>query len=318
MADGDSVMKRLISLVIKYGMKMPKFIRHLGIRLLVLPHYPGVLINYLLHNNDKFEYDLGIAAIMKNEGPYIKEWIEYHKALGVEKFYLYDNESGDNTKDILNEYIQSGIVEYHYFPGKGCKTQIQAYADAVRRYRNKVKWLAVIDIDEFIVPVIKNKIIDVINDLESGIWQKKHKNLHGFAARWVPYGYNGHYKKPEGLVIKNFNRNSGPVTLMKSIVNPRAAFFTAPSSLHTPMYLDMSFGVTETGEKHPWEAPISINSIRVNHYVTKSYEEYKQKILRNSKNWIESIYRLPEYEPNYLSAHEDPIMNKYITLLGQY
>ena len=32
---------------------------------------------------------LSIVAISKNEAPYIKEWIEYHKLVGVERFYFY-------------------------------------------------------------------------------------------------------------------------------------------------------------------------------------------------------------------------------------
>jgi glycosyltransferase involved in cell wall biosynthesis len=296
-------------------MKAPKFIRYLGVRILALIHYPSVFVNYILHNKDKFEYEIGIVAIMKNEAPYIKEWIEYHIYSGVEKFYLYDNESTDNTKEVLKEYIQKGIVEYIYYPGRGTKIQINAYADAVRRCRNKIKWLAVIDIDEFIVPVSKQKIIDVINDIEENLMRDKHKKLFGLAVRWVRYGYCGHYKKPEGLVIENFKKNDGAFVLMKSILNPRAAFFVAPSALHTPLYLDLGFGVTETGEKNPWEADISVNKIRINHYITKSYEEYKQKILRNKTGWPEISYSLPEYEPDYLSTRYDTIMDKYINHL---
>jgi hypothetical protein len=157
--------------------------------------------------------------------------------------------------------------------------------------------------------------MDVVNDLENYLLEKKHKKLLGFAVRWVTYGYSGYYEKPDGLVIENFRKNDGPQMLMKSIFNPRAAFFTAPSSLHTPLYLDLGFGVTETGERNPWEAAVSAGTIRINHYVTKSYEEYKQKIQRNSAGWIESAYTLPKYDANYLSRYDDPIMDKYIDSL---
>jgi hypothetical protein len=274
-----------------------------------------VLINYLLHNNDKFRYELAIAAIMKNEGPYLKEWIEYHKLLGVEKFYLYDNESTDNTKEVLAPYIQNGTVEYIYFPGRGVKNQIQAYRDAAKRFRNEVRWLAVIDIDEFIVPVSRDKIIDVVNDLQNKLRENGRKKLFGLAARWVRYGYGGHYSKPEGLVIENFRKNEGASVWTKSIINPRAAFFTAPLSFHMPVFLDLGFGRTETGEKSPWEAPISADTIRVNHYITKSYEEYAEKISRNKIGWPEIPYALSEYDPDYLSLYEDAIMDKYVDLL---
>lgn len=44
---------------------------------------------------------LSICAVIKNEGPYLEEWIEFHRIQGVEHFYLYDNGSADQTKDIL-------------------------------------------------------------------------------------------------------------------------------------------------------------------------------------------------------------------------
>jgi hypothetical protein len=234
---------------------------------------------------------------------------------GVEKFYLYDNESSDNTKEILEPYIQGGIVDYVYFHGTKLSSQVRSYADVARRVRNSVKWLAVIDIDEFIVPVKKAKIIDVVNDLQAALWLKEHKKLFGLAVRWVQYGYGGHYAKPDGLVTENFRKNSGAVRHAKSIINPRAAFYVAPLSVHTPVYLDFGFGRTETGEKHPWEDTISVNAIRVNHYFTKSYEEFRKKIERNKIGRPETEYILPEYDPDYMSRYEDPIMDKYAAAL---
>ena len=45
-----------------------------------------------------FAHEMGMVAIAKNEGPYIREWIEYHKLVGFTIFYIYDNDSTDNTK----------------------------------------------------------------------------------------------------------------------------------------------------------------------------------------------------------------------------
>ena len=56
-------------------------------------------------NGVKYPYKLSVVAIMKNEGPYLREWIEYHKLVGVEKFYLYNNGSTDDTVEILSPYV---------------------------------------------------------------------------------------------------------------------------------------------------------------------------------------------------------------------
>ena len=94
---------------------------------------------------------LAVCAIAKNEGPYFREWIEWHLAQGVEKFYIYDNESTDGTREVLQPYIERGVVDYRYWPGY--RRQLAAYDDCMDRYRFAARWIAFIDLDEFIVPL---------------------------------------------------------------------------------------------------------------------------------------------------------------------
>ena len=53
---------------------------------------------------------LSIAAIYRNEAPYLREWIEFHKLVGVERFFLYNNESTDDHRAVLAPYVEAGIV----------------------------------------------------------------------------------------------------------------------------------------------------------------------------------------------------------------
>ena len=64
---------------------------------------------------NNFENYLSLALMIKNESKYIQEWIEYHLLVGVDKFYIYDNESTDDLKNILKVYIDQGIVEYRLY-----------------------------------------------------------------------------------------------------------------------------------------------------------------------------------------------------------
>ena len=101
------------------------------------------------------EHYLSIAACVKDEGRYLREWIEYHLWAGVDHFYIYDNGSTDNTKEMLAPYIEGGIVTYHYWvagkvnPFRAGDRQVKMYKDAVARYRHCTKWMAIIDADEF-------------------------------------------------------------------------------------------------------------------------------------------------------------------------
>lgn len=84
-----------------------------------------------------YNHYLAVCAIAKDEGPYFKEWIEYHRLVGVGKFYIYDNESTDDTKKILEPYIASGLVDYLYWPGQ--RQQVVAYNDCLRKHDTEAR-----------------------------------------------------------------------------------------------------------------------------------------------------------------------------------
>ena len=48
-----------------------------------------------------FLYDLAVVAIIKNETPYLQEWLDYHLLAGVNHFYIYDNQDDDEQKKII-------------------------------------------------------------------------------------------------------------------------------------------------------------------------------------------------------------------------
>jgi hypothetical protein len=265
--------------------------------------------------------------MVKNEGAYIKEWLEYHKLVGVEKFIIYDNNSTDNLKEILQPYIDTGEVDYIFYPKiqadfekKGKKAeywafQAYAYNDAIKKYRNKSKWIGYIDVDEFIVPVKKDSIIDVINEIENNVMKKK--AFTGLAINWVMYGFSGQRERPKGLVIENFTRNDGIHEGIKSIVNPRTVI---QYQVHAALHFFKIEVVNEQGKKAyvPDVSQASIEKIRINHYYTKSYEEYTQKIIKSRAGWPKADkYNLPDYDPDYLSHNDDAIMNRFIPSLKQ-
>ena len=95
-----------------------------------------------------FKYELEIVIIIKNGARYMREWIEYHLLVGVDHFRFYDNDSSDNLKEVLQRYIDAGLVDYKFLPGK-CQ-QSAAYLDAVKNHRFECKYMAFIDDDEFL------------------------------------------------------------------------------------------------------------------------------------------------------------------------
>lgn len=219
------------------------------------------------------EYYLTVCAIAKNEGPYFKEWIEWHHKMGVEKFYIYDNESTDCTKDALKPYVESGLVEYHYWPGS--KQQLPAYDHCFETHRTEARWIAVIDLDEFIVPIKDRSIPDFLHRMEK---------FSVVEINWLVYGSGGAKKREPGSVMERFRCHSLPEhrlnTHVKSIADPRrvctmtgcheAARISGRAADSHGVPLKKGFR-----DRVPQQ-----DVIRINHYAVKSYEEFLAKRAR--------------------------------------
>ncbi|MBE8954360.1 MAG: glycosyltransferase family 92 protein [Quinella sp. 2Q5] len=226
-----------------------------------------------------FLHDLAIVAIMKNEGPYLKEWLDYHLAAGVEHFYIYDNESPDNQAEIAAPYVKAGLVDYIPAPGKGM--QMPVYIDAVKRFKFQARYMAFIDGDEFIFPKTNRPIAEVVDEILSG-----KPNAAGVAVNWHCFGSNGHeaadYSKG---VLERFTRRApsdwAPDGLgnahVKTISNPRKVNFIG--NPHFANYFEGLYSVNERGGivQGPFNQPVAAEKIVINHYFSKSREEFSLK-----------------------------------------
>jgi hypothetical protein len=126
------------------------------------------------------KYKIAICSIFKNEGIFFKEWIEYHQMLGVEHFYLYNNNSEDNYVEILKEYIDKEIVtltEWPEIPG-----QISAYKHWYEHYRHESQWVSFLDLDEYICPKYDTSITE---------WLNKFSRYPVVVMYWLMFGSSG-------------------------------------------------------------------------------------------------------------------------------
>ena len=114
-------------------------------------------------DKDLFMYDLVAVTIVHNEAPYIAEWIDYHLLAGVDQFLIYDNESDDNLHEILKPYIEKNLVALIDYPKKN--RQLEAYNDAIRQFKFFCRYMAFIDVDEFIFPQDGKSIVEVVDEV---------------------------------------------------------------------------------------------------------------------------------------------------------
>lgn len=138
-------------------------------------------------NNHDFKHKVSLCLIFKDEGPYLKEWIEYHRLIGVDHFYLYNNFSTDNYQEILKPYIEQGIVTLIDFPYQ--YAQIKAYNDCYNLTKNETEWIGFIDADEYINLIKHDNIKDFLNE---------YRNYPSLYLNWLMFGTSG-------IECENFN-----------------------------------------------------------------------------------------------------------------
>lgn len=132
-------------------------------------------------------YELSIGAIFRNEAPYFKEWIDYHRRVGVEHFWLYNDKSTDNWEEVLKPYIDQNIVEVIDWPvptwNDFVACQVAAYKDVLRRTSEVTRWLALIDIDEFMLPMVEKSVAKCLD--------KHYSKASAVFVNWFCFG-TGH------------------------------------------------------------------------------------------------------------------------------
>ena len=218
---------------------------------------------------------LSICAIYRDEAPYLAEWVEFHKLVGVERFFLFNNLSSDNHREVLAADIEEGTVVVEDWPGDRPDFPAQAKCNfhCVEQHRHETRWLAFVDLDEFLFSPTGRPVPEMLVEFEDA------------TALWVSraeFGASGHRTKPAGLVTENYTRRQdGPAMNMKRIVNPMRV--VAPG-LNKQAY---SGGAQVNTDHEPVTRPLGppvLDKLRINHYMTKSAEEARVKAYKIRAN----------------------------------
>lgn len=96
-----------------------------------------------------------IITCMKNEGPFVLEWIAHHLAIGFDHVLVFTNDCDDGTVEILDALAPQGIVTRLDNPyqtmGAGYNPQKGAlkYAQSLDLVRGST-WVLISDVDEFV------------------------------------------------------------------------------------------------------------------------------------------------------------------------
>jgi hypothetical protein len=229
------------------------------------------LIRIPLQAWPRWKVQLAVGAIFRNEARYLPEWIEFHQQQGVERFYLYENNSTDEWEQALEPYRK--VVEVRSWsdhPG-----QCSAYTDCLQRHRWDTRWLALIDLDEFLFSPTGQSLPEVLRQFR---W------VASVVVNWRCYGPSGHEDPPNAPVVESYTRRAAddhPQNRhIKSIVFPAATVLPVWNP-HYFAYHGLS--VDERGDRTPpgvFRDPPTADLLRINHYWTRSNAEWRDKLMR--------------------------------------
>ena len=256
---------------------------------------------------------LTIGAMFKDEAPYLAEWVSHHLTHGVDHMYMYNNGSTDNPEHVLRPFLDQGRVSLISWPTpKELGAQIGAAHDFRDRTRGSSRWAAFIDVDEFLFSPV-GPLPSVLNSFENEAGVEVNWVNYGSSNREVA----GEGDVRDRFLYRaplQWKRNRQ----FKTIFNPLEAEGRIPQShawkyrngrlavneVHRPLNADVS--VLDMAEwwlrslapsfhrKLAHRFPlhfnlygprimrrVSVDLLRINHYLLKSRQEYAEKQIRH-------------------------------------
>ncbi|CAK8536895.1 unnamed protein product [Lathyrus sativus] len=234
------------------------------------------------------KHELCVCTMVWNQASALREWIMYHSWLGVERWFIYDNNSDDDIENVVNDLDSKGFnVSRKVWPW--IKTQEAGFSHCALRAREDCKWVGFFDVDEFFyfpnefrrpnelgesststsgVPGEKSLRSMVANFSSSTSIAEIRTACHSFG----PSGLTSHPK--QGVTIGYTCRLQSPER-HKSIVRPDLLDASLLNVVH-------HFQLKEGYESYNMPE----HSVIVNHYKYQVWESFKAKFFRRVATYV--------------------------------
>ncbi|KAL7524164.1 hypothetical protein ACHAWF_000838 [Thalassiosira exigua] len=225
-----------------------------------------------------FHRGAAVCAIQTGGLKYLDEWVDYNFALGFEKIFIYDNSNDFELREWQRGgHDRANQIKIKHFPGKAL--QLKAYDECGRAIQQSrsFSWIAFIDIDEFIVIHNTTKYPTIMDLLET-----VPDHAGGLAINWREFvsDYNSTYE-PKPLTFRCQNRHPRTNKHVKTI--QRTKFFEEAVNPHFNLHNEPDiYTVDSSGNEveGPFNERGTSDKVNINHYYSKSLEEFKSRCAR--------------------------------------
>jgi len=233
---------------------------------------------------------VALIATAKDEGPFILEWVAFHRLVGFDPIIVFQNDSTDGTAETLIELDRLGVISYFDNPAKRGRHQIRAYVRATEHPEYQAaEWAMAIDLDEFLnVKCGTGKVQDLIAAVPE---------CDRVLVNWRLFGSGGYSTLSERLVTERFTRCDPAEDMAKGLMAYKTLFRTAlfgRPGVHAVHPKEDVAGDLRTvnGSGLPEDAferknfrstdPECLKLAQVNHYVLRDASSYLIKATRGS------------------------------------
>ena len=253
-----------------------------------------------------------LVVIVRNEGKRLNDWLTFHAVAGVRSVILYDNMSDDDTVDVANNFkgMTVTVIPWQLHtqtvrPALILPRQILAYCHAISTFGAKFRWMAMIDVDEYIVPRGKLQISDVLDDLMS---------FTNISLPWTMFGHSGFDVAPTSPIPIAYNRRArrsiGALLNFKCIVDPCDVTQVSTHKFETRKMGSNSansLGHVARNKQRKAADFITTERLQLNHYYLMSKAETESKIANGAVSGVPRDQRALAIMRKAAIIEDDPI-----------
>ncbi|XP_022774309.1 glycosyltransferase family 92 protein RCOM_0530710-like [Durio zibethinus] len=223
-------------------------------------------------------HEICICTMARNQARFLKEWVMYHAQIGIQRWYIYDNNSEDDTDSVIESLMDANYnISRHIWPW--IKTQEGGFAHCALRARDSCDWVGFIDVDEFFHLPTGLMLHDVIRNLSSitTSFDTESGNIPIGEMRVSchSFGPSGLKHVPQRGVMVGYTCRMAAPERHKSIVRPEALNSTLINVVHH-FHLRDGFRFVDVDK----------TMMVVNHYKYQVWEVFKEKFYRRVATYV--------------------------------
>ncbi|KAK3122613.1 hypothetical protein QOZ80_8AG0615900 [Eleusine coracana subsp. coracana] len=219
---------------------------------------PEPLPRYNRHRRQK-AHSMCVCTMLRNQARFLREWIMYHLHIGVQRWFIYDNNSDDDIEQVLNSMDPTRYnVTRHLWPWM--KSQEAGFAHCALKARESCEWVGFIDIDEFLHFPGNQTLEDVLQNYTN------RPRIGELRTACHSFGPSGRTKIPKKGVMTGYTCRLAAPERHKSIVRPD---LLNPSLINVVHHFHLKEGVRYVN--------IGQGAMLINHYKYQVWEVFKDK-----------------------------------------